>query len=109
MSAMKGELTVARRLLDSLQDSYGGFIDDFVLDALYANRPVMTQLTPAHVWQAQMSLCPRQSPRLFVSGPEAARESASDLCSQCLAEAGSPSREQLSADEQFIEEVSELE
>jgi len=26
-----------------------------------------------------------------------------------LAEAGSPSREQLSADEQFIEEVSELE
>jgi hypothetical protein len=40
----EGELTAARRLLDSLHDTYGGFIDAFVLDALYANGPVMTQL-----------------------------------------------------------------
>ena len=41
----EGELTAARRLLESLHDTYGGFIDAFVLDALYANGPVMTQLT----------------------------------------------------------------
>ena len=41
----EGELTAARRLIDSLHDTYGGFIDAFVLDALYANGPVMTQLT----------------------------------------------------------------
>ena len=41
----EGELTAARRLLESLHDTYGGFVDAFVLDALYANGPVMTQLT----------------------------------------------------------------
>jgi hypothetical protein len=40
----EGELTAARRLIDSLHDSYGRFIDAFVFDALYANGPVMTQL-----------------------------------------------------------------
>src|SRR6266436_1761742 len=40
----EGELTAARRLIDSLHDTYGTFIDAFVLDALYANGPVMTQL-----------------------------------------------------------------
>jgi hypothetical protein len=42
----EGELTAGRRLIDSLHDTYGGFIDAFVLDALYANGPVMTQLDP---------------------------------------------------------------
>src|SRR6266446_10551138 len=41
----EGELTAGRRLIDSLYDSYGGFIDAIVGDALYANGPVMTQLT----------------------------------------------------------------
>lgn len=41
----EGELTAARRLIDSLHHTYGGFIDAFVLDALYANGPVMTRLT----------------------------------------------------------------
>jgi len=41
----EGELTAARRLIHSLHDTYGGFIDALVLDALYANGPVMTQLT----------------------------------------------------------------
>ena len=40
----EGELTAARRLIDSLHTAYGTFIDAFVLDALYANGPVMTQL-----------------------------------------------------------------
>jgi hypothetical protein len=40
----EGELTAARRLIDSLHETYGGFIDAFVLDTLYANGPVMTQL-----------------------------------------------------------------
>ena len=40
----EGELTAARRLIDSLHDTYGGFLDAFVCDALYANGPVMTQL-----------------------------------------------------------------
>src|SRR5260370_12513513 len=40
----EGELTAARRLIDSLHDTYGTLIDAFVLDALYANGPVMTQL-----------------------------------------------------------------
>jgi hypothetical protein len=40
----EGELTAARRLIDSLHDTYGTFIDAFVFDALYANGPVMTQL-----------------------------------------------------------------
>ena len=41
----EGELTAARRLIDSLHKIYGGFLDAFVLDALYANGPVMTQIT----------------------------------------------------------------
>src|SRR6266566_1075665 len=41
----EGELTAGRRLIASLHDSYGGFIDAIVGDALYANGPVMTQLT----------------------------------------------------------------
>jgi hypothetical protein len=40
----EGEWTAARRLIDALHDTYGGFIDALVLDALYANGPVMTQL-----------------------------------------------------------------
>ncbi len=40
----EGELTAARRLIDSLHQTYGSFIDAFVLDALYANGPVMAQL-----------------------------------------------------------------
>jgi hypothetical protein len=40
----EGELTAAKRLMESLHDTYGRFIDAFVLDALYANGPVMTQL-----------------------------------------------------------------
>jgi hypothetical protein len=40
----EGELTAAKRLMDRLHTSYGTFIDAFVLDALYANGPVMTQL-----------------------------------------------------------------
>src|SRR5437660_8938620 len=41
----EGELTAGRRLIASLHRSYGGFIDAIVGDALYANGPVMTQLT----------------------------------------------------------------
>jgi hypothetical protein len=40
----EGELTAAYRLIDSLHATYGTFIDAFVLDALYANGPLMTQL-----------------------------------------------------------------
>src|SRR5712692_4369672 len=40
----EGELTAARRLIDSLHQNYGTFIDAMVLDALYANGPLMTQL-----------------------------------------------------------------
>jgi len=40
----EGELTAARRLLDSLYQTYGSFIDAIVVDALYANGPWMTQL-----------------------------------------------------------------
>lgn len=40
----EGELTAARRLLDSLHQTYGTFIDAIVTDALYANGPWMTQL-----------------------------------------------------------------
>lgn len=40
----EGELTAARRLLEVLHETYGTFIDAVVLDALYANGPVMTQL-----------------------------------------------------------------
>jgi hypothetical protein len=41
----EGELTAGRRLIDWLHQTYGGFIDAIVGDALYANGPVMTQLT----------------------------------------------------------------
>jgi hypothetical protein len=40
----EGELTAAHRLIDSLYETYGSFIDAFVMDALYANGPVMTRL-----------------------------------------------------------------
>lgn len=40
----EGELTAAHRLIDRLHDIYGTFIDALVLDALYANGPVMTKL-----------------------------------------------------------------
>ena len=40
-----GEQTAALRLLDRLHGEFGGFIDLFVLDALYANGPLMTRLT----------------------------------------------------------------
>lgn len=40
----EGELTAAHRLIDRLHDTYGSFIDALVLDALYANGPVMTKL-----------------------------------------------------------------
>src|SRR5437867_3104568 len=40
----EGELTAARRLIDSLHAAYGSFIDALVLDALYANGLLMTQL-----------------------------------------------------------------
>jgi SEC-C motif/Transposase DDE domain len=40
----EGELTAGRRLIDFLYETYGGFIDAIVGDALYANGPVMTQL-----------------------------------------------------------------
>jgi hypothetical protein len=40
----EGELTAGRRLIDWLHETYGGFIDAIVCDALYANGPVMTQL-----------------------------------------------------------------
>lgn len=43
-SGHEGELTAARRLIDSLHQTYGTFIDALVLDALYANGPVLTQL-----------------------------------------------------------------
>lgn len=41
----EGELTAGRRLIDFLHETYGGFIDAVVCDALYANGPVMTQIT----------------------------------------------------------------
>jgi len=40
----EGELTAARRLLDRLHQTWGGFIDAIVGDALYANGPFFTQL-----------------------------------------------------------------
>ena len=40
----EGELTAALRLIDKLHVRYGTFIDSFVLDALYANGPVMAKL-----------------------------------------------------------------
>jgi len=40
----EGELTAGQRLIDRLHQTYGTFIDAFVLDALYANGPVMSQL-----------------------------------------------------------------
>ena len=40
----EGELTAAHRLIDRLHNTYATFIDALVLDALYANGPVMTKL-----------------------------------------------------------------
>jgi len=40
----EGELTAAHRLIDRLHDTYATFINAFVLDALFANGPVMTKL-----------------------------------------------------------------
>lgn len=40
----EGELTAAHRLIDRLHDTYATFIDALVLDALYANGPIMTKL-----------------------------------------------------------------
>lgn len=40
----EGELTAAHRLIDRLHETYGTFIDALVLDALYANGPIMTKL-----------------------------------------------------------------
>ena len=41
----EGELTAGRRLIDSLHETYGKFIDAIVCDALYANGPMMTQIS----------------------------------------------------------------
>lgn len=41
----EGELTAALRLLDSLHETYGTFIDAFIFDGLYPNGPVLTKLT----------------------------------------------------------------
>jgi hypothetical protein len=40
----EGELTAAHRLIDRLHETFGTFIDALVLDALYANGPLMTKL-----------------------------------------------------------------
>jgi hypothetical protein len=40
-----GEQTAALRLLERLHTEFGSFIDLFVLDALYANGPMMTRLS----------------------------------------------------------------
>jgi hypothetical protein len=40
----EGELTAAHRLIERLHKTYGTFIDALVLDALYANGPIMTKL-----------------------------------------------------------------
>jgi hypothetical protein len=40
----EGELTAAHRLIGRLHATYGTFIDALILDALYANGPVMTRL-----------------------------------------------------------------
>jgi hypothetical protein len=40
----EGELTAAYRLVDRIHDTYGTFVDAFVLDSLYANGPMMTKL-----------------------------------------------------------------
>jgi SEC-C motif len=40
----EGELTAGRRLIQWLHETYGGFIDAIVADALYANGPLMTDL-----------------------------------------------------------------
>jgi hypothetical protein len=40
----EGELTAAHRLLESLHQTWGSFIDAIIVDALYANGPFMTHL-----------------------------------------------------------------
>jgi hypothetical protein len=44
VDAAEGELTAALRLLDSLHETYGTFIDAFIFDGLYPNGPVLTKL-----------------------------------------------------------------
>lgn len=41
----EGELTAGRRLIQWLHETYGGFIDVIVADALYAVGPVMTEVS----------------------------------------------------------------
>lgn len=40
----EGELTAAHRLLDSLHETYGTFIDALIFDGLYPNGPLLTKL-----------------------------------------------------------------
>jgi len=40
----EGELAAARRLLDCLHETYGKFIDAFILDGLYPNGPLLTRV-----------------------------------------------------------------
>jgi hypothetical protein len=40
----EGELSAGQRLIDKLHQAYGRFIDALVMDALYANGPVMSKL-----------------------------------------------------------------
>jgi hypothetical protein len=55
----EGELTAARRLIDSLHQTSGGFIDALVMDALYANGPLMAQLDS---YGYGGFICPRRQP-----------------------------------------------
>lgn len=41
----EGELTAAHRLLDSIHETYGSFLDAFIFDSLYPNGPMLTKLT----------------------------------------------------------------
>jgi hypothetical protein len=44
VESAEGELTAARRLLDSLHETYASFIDAFIFDGLYPNGPLLTKL-----------------------------------------------------------------
>ena len=44
IGSAEGELTAARRLLDSLHQTYGTFIDALIFDGLYPNGPLLTRL-----------------------------------------------------------------
>ena len=41
----EGELTTAHRLIEKLHETYGTFIDAFILEGLYPNGPLLTKLT----------------------------------------------------------------